>query len=386
MKSNNLKKSISIMLTLLLTLIVTSCSTIIRKTTVEEIGNPVITENEKNQVEPKGIVVDGELRYYDGELFDITKRLIEKGLITREIQVFFNFPVDLNDTIVANSEVVYSKVLDNRYGIKSLKDVEEFFSSVYSNEDTIHKMSYRNGEPLFVERDGQLYASSDGSSGTVGYSIQDWHSIYLTDISETTAVVSYPLFYYWGGIDNAAIIYKNTIAKVDGKWLLENVLDEEPVKLDEKTSEKLGIRSIFLNDFGRFIMYDFIKHEGETIERDGSKYTNIGYIISPENTFISYEYNNLESFIDCANDETLEIINNYFIEIDGKIYVKNIEELRKEYTRDYKYETLEVLSVNDKEASLKINYLDFENNEKTLNFKMYSDPERSWIWDCDAIL
>ncbi len=386
MTSNNLKKSISIMLTLLLTLIVTSCSTIIRKTTVEEIGNPVITENEKNQVEPKGIVVDGELRYYDGELFDITKRLIEKGLITREIQVFFNFPVDLNDTIVANSEVVYSKVLDNRYGIKSLKDVEEFFSSVYSNEDTIHKMSYRNGEPLFVERDGQLYASSDGSSGTVGYSIQDWHSIYLTDISETTAVVSYPLFYYWGGIDNAAIIYKNTIAKVDGKWLLENVLDEEPVKLDEKTSEKLGIRSIFLNDFGRFIMYDFIKHEGETIERDGSKYTNIGYIISPENTFISYEYNNLESFIDCANDETLEIINNYFIEIDGKIYVKNIEELRKEYTRDYKYETLEVLSVNDKEASLKINYLDFENNEKTLNFKMYSDPERSWIWDCDAIL
>lgn len=75
----------------------------------------------------------------------------------------------------------------------------------------------------------------------------------------------------------------------------------------------------------------------------------------------------------------------YFKEIEGKLYVKNIEELRKEYIRDYKYETLEVLSVNDIEASLKIYYLDSDNNEKTLNFKMYSDPERSLIWISDTI-
>ncbi len=87
-------------------------------------------------------------------------------------------------------------------------------------------------------------------------------------------------------------------------------------------------------------LVDIAKHEGETIERDGSKYTNNGYIISPEDTFISYAYNNLNSFIYYANDETLEIINNNFEEIDGKLYVKNIEELRKEYTREYKYATL----------------------------------------------
>lgn len=239
---------------------------------------------------------------------------------------------------------------------------------------------------MFIERDGKLYASSDGSSGTVGYSVEDWYSIYITDITETTAVVNYPLFYYRGGIKNAVVMHKNTIIKADGTWLLDSLLDEDPIKLDEKVSEELGIRSIFLSNLYSFNMYDFVEHEGETIERDSSKYTNIGYIISPGDPFTSLTYNSLDVYIKHANDETLETINDYFIEIDEKLYVKNIEEIRKEYTRDYKYETLEVLSVNNEEASLKIDYIDLHNNKKTLNFKMYSDPERSWIWYSDTIL
>ncbi len=385
MISNMFKKIISTMLTLLLVLIVTSCSTFIMKAPVEETKN---LEKDIDNVseESQGVIVDGELRFYNGELVDVSKQLIKNGLTALEICGFFEFPVDIDNTIVGNNGIVYSEVIENRYGINSLKDIEEFFASIYSNEDTIRKMSYRNSEPLFIEHDGELYASSDGSSGTVGYSVEDWYSIYITDITETTAVLNYPLFYYRGGIKNAVVMHKNTIIKVDETWLLDSLLDEDPIKLDEKLSEELGIRSIFLSNLYSFNMYDFIEHEGETIERDGSKYINIGYIISPGDPFTSLTYNSLDVYIKHANDETLEIINDYFIEIDEKLYVKNIEKLRKEYTRDYKYETLEVLSVNNEEASLKINYLDMDNNEKTLNFKMFSDPERSWIWYLDTIL
>lgn len=379
------KKIISIMLTLLLVLVVTSCSTFIMKTPVVETKNPekkIDNVSEENQ----GVIVDGELRFYNGELVDVSKQLIKNSLTALEICGFFEFPVDIDNTIADNNGIVYSEVIENKYGINSLKDMEKLFASIYSNEDTIRKMSYRNSEPLFIERNGKLYASSDGSSGTVGYSVQDWYSIYLTDITETTAVVNYPLFYYWSGIEDAAVMHKNTITKVNGTWLIDGLLNEDPIKLDEKTSEELGIRSIFLNNLYSFNMYDFIEHEGERLEVDGSKYINIGYIISPGDPFASLTYNNLDVYIKHANDETLEIINDYFIEIDEKLYVKNIEKLKKEYTRDYKYETLEVLSVNNEEASLKINYLDIDNNEKTLNFKMFSDPERSWIWYLDTIL
>lgn len=35
------------------------------------------------------------------------------------------------------------------------------------------------------------------------------------DTPETTAVVSYPLFYYWSDIEDAAVMHKNTITKVE---------------------------------------------------------------------------------------------------------------------------------------------------------------------------
>lgn len=386
MKSNNFKQSISIILVLLLLFSVTSCSVVNRKPVEQEMQNQETTETDKKSEEPQGVMVDGELRFYDGELVTTAKHLIKNGLTASSIHAFFEFHVDLNDTIVGNSGVIYSKVLNNRYGLKSLNEIEEFFAGTYSNEDTIHKISYRDDEPLFKEHNGQLYAYSDGSSGTVGYSIEDWYSIYLTDITETTAVVNYPLFHYWNGIDGAVVMHKNTITKVSGTWLLDNILEAKPIKLEEKITEELGLRSIFFRHLGRFNMSDFVGFEGETIEKNGIKYTNIGYILSPEDPFASYKYNSLEVFTLYANDETSEIINNYFIEIDGKLYVKNIEEFRIGYSRVYKHETLEVLSVNDTEASLKINYLDWYNNEKTLNFKMYGDPERSWIWYADTIL
>jgi len=323
MKSNNFKQSISTILTLLLVFSVTSCSVINQKPVGQEMKNQETQNQEtpeadKKLEEAQGVMVEKELRFYDGELVATAKHLIENSLTISEINVFSGFSVDLNDTIAGNSRVIYSKVSSNKYGFKSLNEIEEFFASTYSNEGTIHKMSYRGDEPLFKEHNGQLYASSDGSSGTVGYSIEDWYSIYLTDVTETTAVVNYPLFYYWNGIDGAAVMHKNTITKIDGTWLLDNILEAEPNKLEEKISKKLGIRSIFFHHLGQFNISDFIEFEGETIEKNDSKYTNIGYVLSPE--------------------------------------------------------------------YLKINYLDWYNNEKTLNFKMYGDPERSWIWYSDTIL
>lgn len=159
-------------------------------------------------------------------------------------------------------------------------------------------------------------------------------------------------------------------------------MEAEPIKLDEKISKKLGMRSVFFKYLKKDNMFDFINLEGETIEKNGTKYTNIGYA----DPFISCKYNSLGTFTEYANDETSEIINNNFIEINEKLYVKNIKEFRKEYTRVYKPETLEIVVTSNIEASLKINYLDSCNNEKTLNFKMYGDTERSWIWSSDTIL
>ena len=49
-------------------------------------------------------------------------------------------------------------------------------------------------------------------------------------------------------------------------------------------------------------------------------------------------------------------------------------------------ETLEVLDVSDTEASLQIKYLDWSNQEKTLQVKMYPDTEVYWRWLPDTIL
>ncbi|QSX05904.1 hypothetical protein JYG23_00065 [Sedimentibacter sp. zth1] len=386
MKLNNFKQLIGIIITVLFIFSVTSCSVINQKPVRQETHNQETIENEKKSEKLQGIMVDGELRFYDGELIGTVKHLIENSLTINSMKELFGFSVDMSDTIVENENIIYTKIIGNRYGFNSLKDIEELFSITYSNEEIIHKISYKSNEPLFKEYNGQLYILDDGTdinSATPSYILEDWHSIYLTNITENTAVVNYPLFYYREGI-YGVVMHKNTITKIDGIWLINNILDAEPIKLEEKISKELGMRSVFLKHLRDFNMFDFINLESETIERNGSKYTNIGYI-SLTDPFISYTYNNLGAFTLYANDETSEIINNYFIEINEKLYVKNIEEFRKEYTRVYKPETLEVIVISDTEASLKINYLDSYNNEKTLNLKMYGDTERLWAWWSDTI-
>lgn len=387
MKLNKFKQLICIIVTVLFVFSVTSCSVINPKPVGQETHDQETTENEEKSEIPQGIMVDGELRFYDGELVATVKHLIENSLTINAMKELFGFSVDTSDTIAENGRVIYTKVCGNEYGFKSLNEIDEFFACTYSNEDTINKMSYKGDEALFKEYNGQLYLLGDGTginSATPSYTLEDWHGIYLTDITEKTAVVNYPLFYYRDGIQGV-IMHKNTITKIDGIWLIDNILEAEPIKLDEKMSKELGIRSVFFKYLKDFNMSDFIKLEGETIEKNGNKYTNIGYALSPD-PFTSYTYNSLSAFTLYANDETSEIINNYFIEINEKLYVKNIEEFRKEYTRDYMQETLEVIVISDTEASLKINYLDSYNNEKTLNFKLYGDPERLWAWWSDTIL
>lgn len=102
---------------------------------------------------------------------------------------------------------------------------------------------------------------------------------------------------------------------------------------------------------------EFISMEGKSIEQDGVKYTNIGYS-SDSAQFESYTNENLLAYCQNYTSNIYDILMQYFKEIDGELYVRNIDNIRKEYTRVYKPETLEVLNVSDTEASLEIKYLD----------------------------
>jgi hypothetical protein len=367
--------------------IVTSC-TVNNTDEINNHGNekdnsPGITESEKNIEEPKGIVVDGEIRYYNGELVNRAKQLIKNSLISNNISRGIGFSVDLEDNIDGEGFVTYCKVYDNEYGFKSTSDIEQFLHYTYSNEEIIYETIHVGDTPLYKDFEEQLYAYDAIHSASNPYVIKDWFNIYVTDVTENTAVINYPLYYFRDSIDGVKM-YKNTISKVERTWLLDNILEAELIELNETTKKTLGIRSIAIDRIDDLQLTGFIRSEGESIELDGDKYTNIGYS-SDAMQFESYTNENLSAYCQNYTSNIYNTLMPYFKEIEGKLYVKNIEELRKEYIRDYKYETLEVLSVNDIEASLKIYYLDSDNNEKTLNFKMYSDPERSLIWISDTI-
>jgi hypothetical protein len=352
--------------------IVTSCTV----NNTDEINNPGnekdnspgITESEKNIEEPKGIVVDGEIRYYNGELVNRAKQLIKNSLISNNISRGIGFSVDLEDNIDGGGFVTYCKVYDNEYGFKSTSDIEQFLHDTYSNEEIIYKTIHVGDTPLYKDFEEQLYAYDAIHSASNPYVIKDWFNIYVTDVTENTAVINYPLYYFRDSIDGVKM-YRNTISKVERAWLLDNILEAELIELNETTKKTLGIRSIAIDRVDDLQLTGFIRSEGESIELDGDKYTNIGYS-SDSMQFESYTNENLSAYCQNYTSNIYNILMPYFKEIEGKLYVKNIEELRKEYIRDYKYETLEVLSVNDIEASLKIYYLDSDNNVKKIEGKI----------------
>ena len=179
-------------------------------------------------------------------------------------------------------------------------------------------------------------------------------------------------------------MYKNTISKVEGVWLLDNILESELIELDETTKKTLGIRSIAIDRIDNLQLTGFIRSEGDSVEFDGDKYTNIGYSYD-DMQFESYTNENLSAYCQNYISSIYNTLMPYFKEIEGKLYVKNIEDIRKEYTRTYKMETLKVLDVSDTEANLEIEYLDWSNQEKTLQFKMYPDTDIYWRWLPDSI-
>lgn len=256
--------------------------------------------------------------------------------------------------------------------------------STYSNEETIYKTSHSGDIPTFKDFNGQLYAYEGVNAASRSYVIMDWFNIYITDVTENTAVISYPLYYFRDGVDGVKM-YKNTISKVEGIWLLDHILESELIELDETSKKTLGIRSVTIERMDGLQLTEFISMEGKSIEQDGVKYTSIGHS-SDSAQFESYTNENLLAYCQNYTSNIYNILKPYFKEFDGELYVRNIDNIRKEYTRVYKLETLEVLNVNDTEASLEIKYLDGNNQEKTLNFKMYPDTVIYWRWLPDTIL
>lgn len=167
--------------------------------------------------------------------------------------------------------------------------------------------------------------------------------------------------------------------------MLDDILESELIELDETSKKILGIRSVAIERIYSLKFDKFIYMEGKTIEQDGVKYTNIGYP-SESAQFESYTNENLLAYCVNYTSNIYNMLVPYFKEIDGKLYVKNIDDIRKKYTRVYKSETLEVLDVSDTEASLEIKYLDGNKQEKTLQFKMYPDTVIYWRWLPDTIL
>lgn len=379
---------IILLTTVLFILSITSCS--VNNTDV--INNPEketdkfsgITESEKNQKEPKGVVVDGELRYYDGELVSIAKKLIKNSLISNDIAIGIGFSVDLEDNIEDEDFNTYCKVYDNEYGFNSAKDIEQFLLATYSSEEIIYKTIHIGDISIYKDFEDHLYANDAIHSASRAYVINDWFNIYATDVTENTAVINYPLYYFRDGVDGVEM-YKNTISKVEGVWLLEDILEAELIELDEATKRTLGMRSVAIEIIDDLKLSEFISIEGKSIEQEGTKYTNIGYS-SDAAQYESYMSENLSTYCRNYTSNIYNMLLPYFKEIDGNLYVRNIEDIRKEYTRIYKMETLEVLDVSDTEASLQIKYLDWSNQEKTLQVKMYPDTEVYWRWLPDTIL
>lgn len=342
-------------------------------------------ESEKNPEEPSGILVDGELRYYDGKLVNTAKQLIKNSLILNDVAIGIGFSTDLEDNIVDENSVTYCKVYDNEYGFKLTNDIEQLLINTYSNKDIIYKTIHSGDMPVYKDFDGQLYAYNGIHASSRSYVIADWFNIYITDVTENTAVVSYPLYYFRYGVNYAVKMYKNTISKVNGVWLLNDILEAKLIELDETSKKALGIRSITIERIDGLQLVDFISIEGTSIELDRIKYTNIGHS-SDSGQFESYTNENLSAYCQNYTNNINNILLPYFKEIEGELYVRNIDDIRKEYTRVYKLETLEVLNVNDTEASLEIKYLDWNNQEKTLQFKMYPDTNMYWRWLPDTIL
>nr|WP_312578109.1 hypothetical protein [Sedimentibacter sp.] len=399
MKNNIYKKfryKIITLITLLFMLTATSCAannTDVADNPKQELDNlqkpeeieKEPEESENNLEEPSGIIVDGELRYYDGELVNTAKQLIKNSLALNDVEIGIGFSTDLEDNIVDENSVTYCKVYDNEYGFKSTKDIDQFLADTYSNKDTIYKIIHSGDIPVYKDFDGQLYAYNGIHASSRPYIITDWFNIYITDITENTAVINYPLYDFRYGVDDAVKTYKNTISKVNGVWLLDGILEAELIELDETSKKTLGIRSITLERMDGLQLTKFIGIEGESIELDGIKYTNIGRL-SDSGQFESYTNENLSAYCQNYTSNIYNVLMPYFKEIDGKLYVRNIGDIRKEYTRLYKPETLEVLNVSDTEASLEIKYLDGNNQEKTLQFKMYPDTVIYWRWLPDTIL
>ena len=391
MKDNIYKKSkytIILLITLLFMLTVTSCAV----NDTDSVDNPKqetdnsqeTTESEKIPEKPNGIVVDGELRFYDGELLNTAKQLIKNSLILNDVEIGIGFSVNLEDNITDESSVTYCKVYDNEYNFKSTKDIEQLLINTYSNKEIIYKISHSGDIPTYKDFDGQLYAYEAIHSASRSYVIMDWFNIYITDVTENTAVINYPLYYFRDGLDGVKM-YKNTISIVEGVWLLEDILDSELIELDETSKKTLGIRSVTIERMDGLQLTEFISMEGKSIEQDGVKYTNIGHS-SDSAQFESYTNENLSTYCQNYKSNIYSILMPYFKEIDGKLYVRNIDDIRKEYTRVYKMETLKVINVNDTEASLEIKYLDVNNQVKTLQFKMYPDTVIYWRWLPDTIL
>ena len=174
-----------------------------------------ITENEKNQEGPRGIIVDGELRYYDGELVDIVKQLIKNSLISNDIAIGIGFSIDLEENIEDEDFNSYCKVYDNKYGFNSAKDIEQFLLDTYSNKEIIYNITHIGDIPIYKDYESHLYANDAVHSASRTYVIKDWFNIYVTDVTENTAKVNYPLYYFIDGIDGVKM-YKNTISKVEG--------------------------------------------------------------------------------------------------------------------------------------------------------------------------
>ena len=318
------------------------------------------------------------------ELADTAKQLLENSLLLNDVTTGIGFSIDIIDDKVIDNSVPYCRIYSNEYNFKSAEEIEQLFFNTYSDKDTIYKLSHTGDIPLFIDFDGQLYAYESINSTSQLYLIMDWSNIYITDATGSTAVINYPLYYFRDGIDGVKM-YKNTISKVDGIWLLDDVLESEVIELDETSKKTLGIRSIALERINSLQLTKFIGTKGESIEQDGVEYTNIGY--SPDSAqYESYTNENLLAYCENYTSNIHPILYSYFREIDGKLYAKSIDSIHKEYMRDYKPETLEVLNVSNTEASLRIKYLDSTNQERSLQFKMYPDAVMYWRWLPDTII
>lgn len=382
------KYMIILLITLMFMSIITSC-TLNNTDEINKSGNvknnsPEVTENEKTKGEQKGTIVDGETRYYEGELINTAKQLVMNSLIANDISIGIGFSVDLEDNIDVEDFVTYCKVYDNEYGFKSTSDIKQFLHNTYSNEEIIYETTHVGDTPLYKDFGDYVYAYDAIHSASRPYVIKDWFNIYVTDVTENTAVINYPLYYFRDSIDGVKM-YKNTISKVEGVWLLDNVLEAELIELDETTKKTLGIRSIALDRIDNLQLTQFIELEGDSIELDGNKYTNIGYLYD-NMQFKSFTNENLSSYCQNYTSSIYNTLLPYFKEVEEKLYVKNIEDIRKEYTRTYKMETLKVIDVSDTEATLEIKYLNLDNQEKTLQFKMYPDTDIYWRWLPDNII